>query len=344
MTGATQAVNDDLALQAILGLLADGEFHSGQELGEVLGVSRAAVWKHLQKLELLGLSLHSIKGKGYCLAGGLDLLSQTKILALLTATTKKLLKQLAVYSVLDSTNAQASRVSQEQGSGYVCLAELQTAGRGRRGRTWVSPFGKNIYLSIVWDFEGGATELEGLSLAVGVVLVEVLQSLGVAELTLKWPNDILWRGRKLAGILLEMTGDPAGSCQVIVGVGVNVTMPSSAAGEIDQPWVDLSSIMKFMHAVDGNNANILGRNELVAAFLAGLLPLLANYKRDRFAHYRATWESFNAYAEQRVELRMANTVVAGIMLGVTESGALRLATESGEQLFFGGEVSLRIGS
>lgn len=329
-------VSEDLALQAILGLLSDGSFHSGQELGDALGVSRAAVWKHLQKLEALGLNLQSIKGKGYCLTGGLDLLSSSRIVTLLDPNVRGLLGNIDVFSVIDSTNAQALLVGAEQGCGYVCLAEQQTAGRGRRGRTWVSPFGKNIYLSVGWSFDGGAAELGGLSLAVGVALADMLHSLGLSDIQLKWPNDVLWRGRKLAGILLEMTGDPAGVCHVVVGVGINIAMSSVAAESIDQPWVDLQSIVATQTQVGA-----WGRNELVARFLAGLLPLLANYKVDRFACYRSRWEALNAYAGQQVEVRMATSVVAGVLLGVNESGALRLCTAEGERLFHGGEVSLR---
>lgn len=332
------AFDDDLALQAILQRLADGEFHSGQELGDMLGISRAAVWKQLQKLEPLGINLISIKGKGYCLEGGLDLLSASVIEQALAPAARGLLSRLEIPTVVGSTNAQALQGAGEWGSGYVCLAELQTAGRGRRGRSWVSPFGKNIYLSLAWTFDGGAAELEGLSLAVGVVIAEVLQDLGITDIQLKWPNDILWCGAKLGGILLEMSGDPAGVCQVVVGIGINVAMPATNAAGIDQPWVDLSSIFDNQ----GLPAHGLQRNVLVAALLSRLLPLLDGYHRARFAAYHARWEALNAYAGQQVEVQLANSRVTGQLIGVNDIGALRLHTDAGEQLLFGGEVSLRI--
>lgn len=334
------AFDDDLVLQAIIKVLADGCFHSGQELGKILGVSRAAVWKQLQKLEALGINLLSIKGKGYCLEGGLDLLSRPSIELALDKDVQNLLSELSIYPVIDSTNAQALRDGINFGSGYVCLAEFQAAGRGRRGRTWVSPFGKNIYLSVMWTFDGGASDLEGLSLAVGVVIADVLRGLGLHDVQLKWPNDILWRGQKLAGVLLEMIGDPAGVCQVVVGVGVNFAMPTTAAAEIDQPWVDVRSILSDLELPQDK----LGRNQLVAALLSQLLPLLENYKTDRFVTYRTRWEELSAYTGQTVEVRMANSVVVGELLGVNETGALSLQTSSGEQLFYGGEISLRIAS
>src|SRR5690606_31411421 len=208
----------------------------------------------------------------------------------------------------------------------VCLAEFQTAGRGRRGRSWISPFGKNIYLSMVWAFDGGAAELEGLSLAIGVAIADGLKILGVEGLQLKWPNDVLWQGKKLAGILLEMTGDPTGVCQVVVGIGVNVAMPAEAASEIDQPWVDLSSISQFLNLPRGK----IERNQLVAALLSQLLPLLENYKKDRFVAYHRRWEALNPYAGHKVQVHMANKTVDGEMLGVGETGALRLKTNVGE--------------
>lgn len=332
------AFDDDLSLQTLLAVLADGRVHSGKELGAALGVSRAAVWKHLQKLEPLGIRLLSIKGKGYCLEGGLELLSAALIVAGLRARALPLLARLDIRPVIDSTNAQALRDGVSYGSGYVCLAEFQTAGRGRRGRTWVSPFGNNIYLSLTWTFDGGAAELEGLSLAVGVAIAEVLVGLGVADIGLKWPNDILWRGRKLAGILLEMTGDPAGVCQVVVGIGLNVSMPVDTVDAIDQPWVDIRSIITALDLP----AESFGRNQLVAALLAKLLPLLQRYQSERFVSYRVRWEQLNAYAGEVVEVRMANAVVSGEMLGVNEVGALRVLTAAGEQLFYGGEISVRV--
>ncbi|HEY0894151.1 MAG TPA: biotin--[acetyl-CoA-carboxylase] ligase, partial [Cellvibrio sp.] len=188
------------SLRQILALLADGELHSGEELGLLLGVSRAAVWKHLQKLEGLGIRLLSIKGRGYCIDGGLDLLDLEKIEAQIHSS---LPIKLNLFPQIDSTNAYLMRHTNP--ALQVCLAESQSAGRGRRGRVWVSPFAQNIYCSIGWGFEGGVAALEGLSLAVGLVIVRTLQCYGIAGLELKWPNDVLYHDHKLAGVLIEMT-------------------------------------------------------------------------------------------------------------------------------------------
>lgn len=326
----------DDSLQMILNVLADGQFHSGQELGAKLGVSRAAVWKQAQKLQAFGLQVHSVKGRGYRLAGELELLSAQEIAAQLDSEAHQLLSQLDIHRVIDSTNTEAVR--QVRASGYVCLAEYQAAGRGRRGRTWISAFGKNIYLSVVWIFAGGAAELEGLSLAVGVAIAETLTDIGIEDIQLKWPNDVLWQGKKLAGILLEMTGDPAGECQVVIGIGINLQLPSQIAAQIDQPWTDLQSIIRQ----SGNMDIEIKRNILIARLLSKLLPLLHSFGKDRFLAYRERWESLHAFSGLDVRLRTANTVINGRIKGVTETGALRVDTATGEEIFYGGEISVRL--
>ncbi len=325
-----------MEVQALLSLIADGNFHSGKDLGEVLGVSRTAVWKHVQKLEPLGIVLESVKGKGYRLSGGLQLLNQDAIKAALQPATAAMLSVLDILSVIDSTNAYAMKTiercrrEQQSAHGYVCVAEYQTAGRGRRGRTWVSPYGSNIYLSVVAEFDMGVAALEGLSLAVGVALVRALNVCGVADVELKWPNDVLWRGRKLAGILLEMTGDVSGHCQVVIGVGLNVAMPERSATAIDQPWVDVATIVPEY-----------SRNQLVAAMLNEVLPLLGDFQHKGFSAYKADWEAVHAFQNCDVELHTPRLTEQGRALGVSEVGALRVMIDGVEQHFSGGEVSLR---
>jgi BirA family biotin operon repressor/biotin-[acetyl-CoA-carboxylase] ligase len=218
-------------------------FVSGQDLADLLGVSRTAVWKQLNKLEELGLEIESVKGKGYRIPGGITLLDEQAVRDTMAVDSLPLLAMLDLRDAIGSTNAEAmSQIAAGRGSGYVCTAEQQTAGRGRRGREWVSPYARNLYLSAVWEYEQGAAVLEGMSLAVGVVVARALAACGVPPVQLKWPNDLLYEGAKLGGILLEMTGDPAGACQVVVGIGVNVSMPGKAAEGIDQSWTDVSRI------------------------------------------------------------------------------------------------------
>ena len=220
-------------MDRLLQILSDGEYHSGEELGQLLGISRTAIWKQMQKVESLGLPVDSQKGCGYRISGGLDLLFHDDVHGQLSQKAKGLLKKLEIESTVASTNELAKqRAETENASGLVVLAEQQTQGRGRRGRQWVSPYGCNLYLSLVWGFDGGVSALEGLSLAVGIAVQKAVARIGGQSLELKWPNDLLWQQRKIGGILLEVIGDPAGFCQVIIGIGLNVDMPENhAAGK-----------------------------------------------------------------------------------------------------------------
>lgn len=320
----------------LLPMLADGHFHSGQDLADRLGVSRTAVWKQLNRLEELGLDLESVKGQGYRIPGGLELLEESRLRAGLSETAQSLLGELVLLPTVDSTNAEVlRRLEQGAGTGVVCTAEQQTAGRGRRGREWVSPYARNIYLSLGWEFSQGAAALEGLSLASGVAVCAALQQLGLSGLQLKWPNDVLHQGSKLGGILLEMTGDAAGACQVVLGIGLNVAMPAAPAAAIDQDWTDLARI--------GGGA-APGRNAVLAALLNELLPLVAGFEQQGFAAWRDAWLALDAFADRAVVLRAGEREMAGVARGVDNRGALQLETTLGLQSLYGGEISLRAAS
>lgn len=321
-----------MPIDFLLEALSDGEFHSGDDLGRLAGVSRTAIWKQLKKVEELGIPLISIKGKGYCIEDGLELLRENKIRDGLSSSAKALITDVDVNGVVTSTNELAMHKAVSGNSGYICVAEQQTSGRGRRGRHWVSPFGCNIYLSMVWEFTGGAAALEGLSLAVGVAVVDALSKVGVKGLQLKWPNDVLHDGRKLAGILLEMTGDAAGTCQVVVGVGLNITMPDASQAQIDQPWVGLSSVV----------TERVSRNEVLSLLLNELVPLLDDFELHGFSKYRSQWQSLDAFQNKKVVVKLGSDEVEGVSRGVDVSGALIVDTSEGVRSFNGGEVSLRV--
>lgn len=318
-----------MSLETLLAVLADGKFHSGDELGGVLGVSRTAVWKQLKKVEELGLPLESVKGKGYCIEGGLDLLSAAVIQENIASDVSALISHIDVRGVIDSTSAVAMEKAVQGIKGYICTAEQQTAGRGRRGRVWASPYASNLYFSVVWEFGGGAASLEGLSLAVGVAVVDALEKSGLSGAELKWPNDVLYRGRKLAGVLLEMTGDPSGRCHVVIGIGLNVSMPASVS--IDQPWIDVWSVSEAA-------AN---RNELLVAILNELMPLLSTFEGQGFSAYHDRWQALDAFAATEVAMTLGNDIVVGKAVGVDATGAIMIETPAGMRKFNGGEVSLR---
>jgi BirA family biotin operon repressor/biotin-[acetyl-CoA-carboxylase] ligase len=318
----------------LLPLLANGELCSGQHLADAMGISRTAVWKQVNRLATdLGLAIEAVRGKGYRIPGGLDLLDAAQVKAGLNDRADALLTRLEILDTVDSTNAEVLRRA-EQGCapGLVCTAEQQTAGRGRRGRQWVSPYASNLYLSLLWEFSQGAAALEGLSLAVGVAVARALRASAVPDVQLKWPNDVLYGGVKLGGILLEMRGDTAGSCQVVIGVGLNVAMPAVAAGGIDQAWTDIKTITANPHP---------GRNRLLAALLNELLPLVADFEQQGFTRWRDDWQSLDAFAGAAVVLHTGSAQLGGIARGVDARGALQLETTTGVQSVYGGEISLR---
>ncbi len=319
---------------ALVRLLADGRFHSGEALAAALGVSRAAVWKHVREMSAeLGLEVHAVRGRGYRLAAPIELLDRARIADALSPGAAAALAQLEVLDTVDSTNGYLTgRRPPRAGLGIACIAEQQTAGRGRRGRSWVSPFGANLYLSLLWQFELPAVALAGLSLAAGVAVAQALRRLGVAQAELKWPNDLLWRGRKLGGILVELAGEADGPTRAIVGVGVNHRMPAGSAALIDQDWTDVAS------ATAGSAPS---RCVLAAAVLDALVEAMQRFGASGLESFLTAWEELDGLKGREVVVRVGDRAVTGIALGVAAGGALRLQTATGEQQFVGGEVSVR---
>jgi len=271
--------------------------------------------------------------RDYRVPAGVELLDRQRIEEGLQPSARALLAELVVADVLDSTNAEVLRRMKEgAGSGLVCVAEQQTAGRGRRGRNWVSPLASNIYLSLSWEFAGEPAKLEGLSLAVGVAVAEALRSAGVPGIGLKWPNDVLAGGAKLGGILVEMIAGADNTCRVVVGIGLNVNMPQHAIAEIDQSWTDVKTAM----------GGDVSRNALLISLLDQLLPLLDGFEVGGFTPWRERWCGLDAFAGREVIVTSGEQSTAGIARGIDQSGALVLETALGSQVFHGGEVSVRI--
>lgn len=315
---------------ALLRLLQDGRFHSGEALGAALGVSRSAVWKQLQALQAeLSLPLHKVRGRGYQLATPLQLLDA----GWLNAQVDVPHWHACVMTSVDSTNAEALRLLPEaQTLPFYVIAERQTSGRGRRGRSWVSPFGENLYYSLVVRVEGGMRQLEGMSLAVGLALLQVIRGFGVAEAGLKWPNDVLVGERKLAGILLELSGDPADVCHVVIGIGLNVNMLAADHGAIGQPWTSMRAEL----------GRLLNRNELVSGLNRQLSRYLDIQLRGGFAALQDEWQACHLWQGRPVALTAGGEPIEGEVLGVDRSGAIRLRVDGAERSFSGGELSLRL--
>lgn len=312
----------------LLNLLKDGRFHSGQALGQSMGVSRSAVWKQLQHLEAeLDLVIHKVRGRGYQLATPLSLLDSTAIAAYAESEAWPV----QVHDIIDSTNAEALRcVAQGQAAPFVIIAERQKAGRGRRGRQWVSPFAENLYYSLVIRVEGGMRQLEGLSLVVGLAVMRTLQEFGVAEAGLKWPNDVLVGPRKISGILLELVGDPADVCHVVLGIGINVNMQNN--NQVDQQWTSIRR----------ETGELIDRNELVARLNGNLQHVLARHHHEGFLGFQHEWEQAHVWQGRSVSLIAGNHTVDGVVLGVDGQGGLRMNVNGVEKSFSGGELGLRL--
>lgn len=318
------------ALESLLRALADGRFHSGEALGETLGISRAAVWKQLKKLEALGLKVHAVKGRGYRLAREVELLREDRLRDALDPEVNAQLKHIDWRLSRASTNADAlAACLAGDCHGHLYLAERQTQGRGRRGRPWVSPFAGGLYLSLCWAFNEGAASLEGLSLVVGLAAEAALRDSGCRGLGLKWPNDLLLDGHKIGGVLLEISGDAAGRCQVVIGLGLNLSLVDDDA--LDQPWANLP-----------NQTLAAGRNALLATLLNRLVPVLEHFAEAGFPPFRQRWNALNVHHDLDLVLTTARQRRTGTCRGVNDQGALLLETSAGVQAFHGGEVSVRL--
>ncbi|OXY80453.1 bifunctional biotin--[acetyl-CoA-carboxylase] ligase/biotin operon repressor BirA [Oceanimonas doudoroffii] len=311
--------------EQLLRCLADGQFHSGEQLGDALSVSRAAVSKHVQALKSLGLDIYSVSGKGYRLAVPLQLLDAERLTQALAPA------RVEVVPVIGSTNQHWLERVERLNKGDLCLAECQTSGRGRRGRTWISPFGGQLVMSMYWRLEQGMAAAMGLSLVVGIAVVEALESAGFGGVALKWPNDLYLNGRKLAGILVEMSGTAGGPCHLVIGMGLNLVLPAPEQDKITQPWAELVEL-----------GEITDRNALVIALARGLRQALVRFEQEGIAGFRERWNRLDHFNGKPVRVLMGEQEIHGTARGIDEQGALLLELENGElKRYLGGEISLR---
>lgn len=242
--------------------------------------------------------------------------------------------ELAFFPAIDSTNRYLLDAAAAGAASGACLAAAQTAGRGRRGKRWRSPEG-NIYLSLLWRFDRPPAALGGLSLAAGVAVMRALRRLTPSrslQVGLKWPNDVLWRGRKLAGVLVEC-GAGNGSSFAVLGVGINVAMPAGVG--VDQPWVDLNTVTAPDHT---------DPNRLAAALLDELYRVAGGFAARGLACCVADWRRYDLTRDRQVSVRPtpATAAVTGTACGVDHDGALLLDTPTGRRRLLAGEVSLRL--
>jgi BirA family transcriptional regulator, biotin operon repressor / biotin---[acetyl-CoA-carboxylase] ligase len=310
---------------------------SGDAFARENGETRAAVWKRIESLRQAGVEIEARAGRGYALAGPLDLLDPDAIRRAIPPAVDAQLAALEVAWSIDSTNSELLRRGPPHAGVDVLLAERQTGGRGRRGRTWASPLAANLYLSLARSFDGGLARLGGLSLVAGVAAAEALQSLGIAGIRLKWPNDlVVVEGhslRKLGGLLIEGSGEHAGPVRAVIGLGLNVRMPAAQARRIDQAWIDLATLA---------NGQLPSRNRITAALLATLLPALERFNRDGLSALLPRYAGFDALAGRAITLHGGDGDRSGTAVGLAPDGALRVLMADGEmRSFHAGEVSVR---
>ncbi|HEY5602834.1 MAG TPA: bifunctional biotin--[acetyl-CoA-carboxylase] ligase/biotin operon repressor BirA [Gammaproteobacteria bacterium] len=322
----------------ILALLADGRFCSGQELAKQLGLSRSGVWKIIQNLQSRGIEVFAVQGKGYRLAQPIELLNKDFIDQHIAAHPSMAAWRggfpgdVVVLWEIDSTNRYLLKHGAlGSAAGMTCLAEMQSAGRGRRGRVWVSPLSGNIYLSQLWTFQSGPAQLSGLSLAAAIAVVRVIHQFGVSDAGLKWPNDILVSGKKIAGILLEMTGESNGPTNVIAGIGINVRLPDTALQAIDQPVTSLEAEL----------GRPIERNRFVAQLICELFNVYERFSENGFSTFMDQWHDLDVYLNQRINLNLPAGTILGINRGVDQGGSLRVEYNGQIHCYQSGELSIR---
>jgi BirA family biotin operon repressor/biotin-[acetyl-CoA-carboxylase] ligase len=325
---------------SLLRQLADGQFHSGEDLAAKVGLTRARVSQVLKEAEGAGLALERLKGRGYRLLEAPDFLDAKRVRARLAVLAEErpaaLPLAVEVVDQIESTSSELLRRAQRRDVHRTALAaEWQTAGRGRRGRAWTAVAGGSLTFSLGWQFEQGAGFLAGLSLAVGVAVVHALEAAGFKGIALKWPNDLIHRHLKVGGILIELNGDALGPTTTVIGVGLNVRLPPTARRDIPVPVTDLASVA-------GRRAPPIDRNRLLADLLAELAAVLEVYAREGFAPFAAEWQHRHAYQGKPVSLLLPDgATVTGKVAGVDASGALVLADGPRRARFLSGEITLR---
>ncbi|MEZ5538467.1 MAG: biotin--[acetyl-CoA-carboxylase] ligase [Pseudomonadales bacterium] len=320
----------------IIALLKDGNTHSGVELGRALKITRSAVSKQIAKLKEMGFEVECVKGVGYRIAMPFDQLDASAIKSFFAKTALDFIPELDVLWSIPSTNDYvASKIKNGEvtSSGFVCVAEHQSAGRGRRGKLWASPLGGGLYLSLAWRFEQGAESLEGFSLSVAMAIIKKLeQQFLIKNLKIKWPNDIFLDEKKVGGILIDVMGEAGGPCWVVVGVGLNIYGDALTALSIDQPWTTLSA---------GAKKNI-SRNQLASSIVVALTENSHAYASKGFEISEKEWNKYDVFYNKKVIVKMGEAeFFSGVSKGISSAGGLIVESDGVRRVMKSGEVSLR---
>lgn len=302
----------------------------GVALARRFGLTRAAVSKRIRSLRAQGIEIVNDPVCGYRIDPALRLLDVAAIHSALPAEHAEL--PIELFWSIDSTQAELLRRSPAP-AGCVLVAESQRAGRGRRGRAWCSPLAAHLYLSLAWSLPLPLSRLGGLPLVLGAALVDALRDFGYPEVGLKWPNDLFARGRKLGGILLDVRGEAAGPVHLVLGVGINVRMPTAVGDRIDQPWIDLASL----------GSEMVDRNRLAAVVIARLVSALQHFDAPVFDALRARWADYDVLSGQPLWIDDGRSRWCARALGIATDGGLCVEDANGRRTLHAGDVSLRTG-
>lgn len=319
----------------VIQLLEDGEFHSGEALGKHLNLTRSAVWKLIKQLSNWGIEIESRTGKGYRIPQGLTLLNKTLIQNFIQSPQLHKIDEIEIFLSLPSTSDYLIAKPKETFKNCICLAERQTQGRGRRGRQWTSPFATNLYLSLLWHWTKDVSELSGLSLVLSLSLLQTLKQFGITEhIGLKWPNDILWKNKeKLAGILIELTGESHNISRTVIGIGLNTAMPKNNTFNITQPYTDMQTITQ----------QLPDRNQLAGVLLNELIKTISIFQEQGFAPFIQEWKKHDLTFAKSVSITTPTLTLQGIGRGINHKGDFLLETSDKMiHSFSMGEVSLRL--
>jgi BirA family biotin operon repressor/biotin-[acetyl-CoA-carboxylase] ligase len=323
--------------QQLLRLLADGQLHSGSELAAQLGVSRSAVWKHVRQLESLELEVAAQAGQGYRLAAPLELLDEAQLVNAMNERTRQLCGTPEILWASKSTSDHLLKnPAPSAGIAHACLAEYQSSGRGRRGRQWFAPAGHGICLSVAWSFATSPANLACLGLAVGVGVLRALRAAGAANAQLKWPNDIVVDGCKLAGILIDVQGESGGPLYIVAGVGVNYRLNNFTEGAVAANGGITPACLTV--AAAGEAA---GRNQTAALLIDEICAVLKTFAADGFTSLADEWSGADYLAGRMVNVQLDDAVLSGIARGITDDGRLKLEADGKLHLLVTGDVSVR---
>lgn len=307
-----------------LEILSDGNFHSGEEIARAISSSRVTVWKSVKQLKTIGVEVFAVRKKGYRLAKQVEILNENKVSQEMGELSQFI--NLEFFNVIESTNTYLLKESENKPHATVVLSNIQTKGKGRRGRSWQSKLGESLTMSILWKFGVGASRLSGLSLVIGIALKRAMDKLNIPNIFLKWPNDLMLKNDenlfKIGGVLIELKGDMESRCSAIIGIGINYEASNSLLKKIDQPAAGIKNLL----------SPDVSPNHLVCVFIKEVFSILSNFEENDFSYFKEEWIKYNAHHNNDIKLTKPNgELVFGKIIDLKENGSIIFENNKGEK-------------